>query len=128
MIRNTVQRQIVLEALKKMNTHPTVEEVYLTIHRKHPTISKTTVYRNLRHLAEKKEIRRIILPDDLERYDRRADRHFHFKCRHCGALFDVDFDYPSEMDEAVRQKYGFQVDEHDVVFRGVCQKCGEDPA
>jgi Fe2+ or Zn2+ uptake regulation protein len=123
MIRNTVQRQIVLNTLKKMDTHPTVEEVYQEIHKDHPTISKATVYRNLRQLAKNREIRQILLPDELERYDKRANQHYHFKCKNCGVFYDIDIDYPKALDEAVRQKYGFEVDEHDVLFRGICPKC-----
>lgn len=123
MKRNTVQRQIILETLQKFDTHPTVEEVYIEVHKKHPTISKVTVYRNLRQLADNCEIRQVLLPGGLERYDKRPDHHYHFKCRNCGALFDVDIDYRGDMDETVRQKYGFRIDEHDVVFQGICSEC-----
>ena len=123
MKRNTVQRQIILETLQKFDSHPTVEEVYVEVHKSHPTISKVTVYRNLRLLADNGDVRKVLLPEELERYDKRADQHYHFKCKNCGALFDVDVEYPKGMDEAVREKYGFQVDEHDVVFRGICPKC-----
>ena len=123
MARNTVQRQIILEATLSLDIHPTVEDVFEEIHKRHPTISKTTVYRNLRQLADDGEIRQILIPDGSERFDKRADQHFHFKCKTCDAIFDIDADYQKEMDEAVRRKYGFQVDAHDVVFRGVCINC-----
>lgn len=124
MPRNTVQRQIILAALQNLHTHPTVEEVYAEIHKLHPTISKATVYRNLRHLAERGEIRQLSLPDGLERYDGCADQHYHFKCKICGGISDIDVEYLTDINEAVQQKYGFQVDEHEVVFRGMCSKCG----
>ena len=123
--RNTVRRQIIQKTVKKLHTHPTVEEVYQEVHKSHPTISKVTVYRNLRQLAENGVVRKVLLREELERYDKRADHHYHFKCRNCGALFDVDVDYPKEMDETVRQKYGFQVDGHDIVFWGICPKCAD---
>jgi len=124
-MRNTVQRQIIFEVLKKLGTHPTVEEIYLEVHKNHPTISKATVYRNLHQLAKNNEIRQIILPDELERYDERTDPHYHFKCKNCEAIFDIEIDYPEEIDEAIQQKYGFQVDEHEVLLKGICPKCGE---
>lgn len=126
MQRNTVQRQIILETLKKFSTHPTVEDVYLEIHKTHPSISKTTVYRNLGLLAESNEIREIMLPNDLDRFDKRTDRHYHFKCKNCGSIFDVDIDYIENINETVRQKYGFQVDEHDVFFSGICPECDDN--
>ena len=34
--RNAAQRQIVLDALIKLNTHPTIEEICVEIQKKHP--------------------------------------------------------------------------------------------
>ena len=123
MIRNTVQRQIIQEALKKNNTHPTVKEICIEIYKDHPTISKATVYRNLSKLAENSKIRKLLLPEEPERYDDRIEQHYHFKCKNCGSIFDVDIEYLAGINAAVQGKYGVQVDDHDVVFSGVCQKC-----
>jgi len=123
MSRNTVQRQIILEVIKNMLTHPTVEEVYLQIHKIHPTISKATIYRNLRLLAKCGKIRQVSLPDEVDRFDARTGQHYHFRCKICGTISDVDVEYLADIDEAVRQKYGLHVDEHEVVFRGICKKC-----
>jgi len=125
MQRNTLQRQIILDALIKLKTHPTVEDVYAEIQSEYPAISKTTVYRNLRLLTKNGVIREVSLPDGLERYDARADPHYHFKCRNCGRIFDVDMGYLAGINETIEKKYNFQVDEHDVVFRGICVKCGK---
>ena len=123
MERNTVQRQIILAALQKMDTHPAIEEVYAETKKEHPAISKTTVYRNLRQLARDGMIRQVSLPDGLERYDRLTSQHHHFKCNKCGAIFDVDIEYMAGINGAIQEKYGFQVDKHDVVFTGFCKKC-----
>jgi Fe2+ or Zn2+ uptake regulation protein len=121
--RNTVQRQIVLDAVKKLNTHPTNEDIYAEIHRGHPSISRTTVYRNLRELARAGIIRQVTLPDGLERYDCRNEKHYHFKCRNCGGILDVDIEYLADINDTVQGKYGVHVDEHDITFSGICQKC-----
>ena len=121
--RNTVQRQIVLDALLKLNTHPTIEEIYAEIHKDHPAISKTTVYRNLRQLANNGVIRQVSFPDGLERYDGTARLHYHFKCKECNRIYDVDIEHLTGINDTVQGKYGFQVDGHDVVFSGICLKC-----
>ena len=123
--RNTVQREIILNTLKKLNSHPTIDEIYAEIHKEHKSISKTTIYRNLRQLARNGVIRQLSLPDGLERYDERIEQHYHFKCKNCGSIFDVDIEYLAGINETVQVKYGFQVDEHDVVFSGICPKCNE---
>ncbi|MGE5577510.1 MAG: Fur family transcriptional regulator, partial [Syntrophothermus sp.] len=48
----TRQRQIILEELKNVTTHPTADEVYEMVRRRLPRISLGTVYRNLELLAE----------------------------------------------------------------------------
>jgi len=118
-----VQRQIILDALNKFMTHPTVDELYLEIQKNHPSISKTTIYRNLRQLAQGGQIGRVALPNDVERYDKRTDQHYHFQCKSCGELLDVDIDYLDGINEKVQEKCGFQVDEHTIVFMGVCPHC-----
>jgi Fe2+ or Zn2+ uptake regulation protein len=124
-MRNTVQRQIVLDSLIKLNSHSNVDELYTEIQKEHPSISKTTVYRNLRQLAKTGVIREVALADGLERYDEHPSRHYHFKCRSCGKIFDMDIEYIKGIDDTVQGKYGFQVDEHELVFRGLCDKCGK---
>ena len=130
MERNTVQRQIILSGLQRLNTHPTIEEVYTEVQKEHPAISKTTVYRNLRQLAKDGIIRQVSLPDGLERYDRFTTQHHHFKCMNCDNILDVEIEYLADINKTIQKKYGFQVDKHDVVFTGICLKCkkaGEKP-
>ena len=54
--RNTVQRQIVLQAVRSLHDHPTADSVYAVVAAEHPSISKATVYRNLNQLALQGEI------------------------------------------------------------------------
>ena len=114
---------MVLDALKKLNPHPTVDEVFAEVCKEHPSISKTTVYRNLRQLANNNAIRQVFMADGLERYDFVTVRHNHFNCKKCGKIIDVEVDYFESLDELVRKKYGFLVDEHNVMFSGICISC-----
>ena len=50
--RNTLQRRLVLETVRRMRNHPTAEEIYLAIAAENPLISEATVYRNLKLLSE----------------------------------------------------------------------------
>ena len=114
---------MVLEALKKLNSHPTVDEIFDEVCKEHPSISKTTIYRNLRQLADCNSIRQVFMSDGLERYDSRTTQHSHFNCKKCGTIVDVDVEYFECMDKLVREKYGFLVDEHNVMFSGICIDC-----
>jgi len=59
----------------------------------------------------------------VDRFDERTDQHYHFKCKIYSGLFDVDVEYLSGIHETAQLKYGFQVDEHDVLFKGICPQC-----
>ena len=60
--RNTIQKQLVLDAVFRLANHPTAEEVYAEVARSHPTVSKATVYRNLGSLSEDGLLRHIKMP------------------------------------------------------------------
>lgn len=121
--RNTVQRQIVLGAVRSMTNHPTAEEIYNHIVKNHPTISKGTVYRNLNLLAEQGEVLRVRIPDGADRYDLRSRPHYHIRCTGCGQVFDVDMPYQEDLSQKVNDSHGFLFTGHDIVFTGVCPDC-----
>ena len=50
--RNTRQRQLVLDAVRELDDHPTADEVYLRVREKDEHVSRGTVYRNLHILVE----------------------------------------------------------------------------
>jgi len=121
--RNTIQRKIILETLRPMRSHPTIDELHGEVLKRYPAISKTTIYRNLRVLAQNGLVLRISLPDGLERYDGQIHNHYHFQCGDCQLIFDVEMNYLSELENAVSQKYGFSIQSHDIVFHGLCAEC-----
>jgi len=123
MERNTVQKQIILEAVKQMHDHPRAVDVFLYIQKTHPSISKSTVYRVLRELAGKREIVHIAPPRDVERYDGNAYPHYHFRCKTCGGIFDVDVEVVAALENVVAKKHEHQVDYHEVFFWGKCNQC-----
>lgn len=123
MLRNTIQRRIIKDMVKNMFTHPTADEVHKEIRKQHPSISKATVYRNLHQLADDGEIRLVLIPDSPERFDARVPQHYHFSCRSCGKIFDVDMEYMDSINEKIRGSCDFQIESHDLIFNGLCTEC-----
>jgi len=121
--RNTVQRQLIFNAVKELNIHATAEQVYDYVIKKYPSISKATVYRNLSQMAESGELLNIGSFHGLTHYDHNCHEHYHFICGECRRVFDAEIDYLSDINETVQDKYGFKVQEHDLVFKGVCLEC-----
>ena len=51
------QREIILDVLRNSYSHPTIEDLYNIVHKKYPTISKSTLYRNVNILVENNVIK-----------------------------------------------------------------------
>jgi Fur family ferric uptake transcriptional regulator/Fur family peroxide stress response transcriptional regulator len=122
MIRQTKQRQAILEVVERSPDHPTAAQVYERVRQVQPGIGYATVYRNLNALADEGTIRGIHV-GEVTQFDRRADRHDHAVCGQCGKLVDVDFPLMTELVEVVEAQSGFQVTDHHTELFGVCAEC-----
>ncbi len=122
--RNTIQRQLVISAVRALADHPSAEEVYDEITKEYPDISKGTVYRNLNSLVECGLLGKVSVPNGADRFDHVLSRHYHIKCTECGAFRNVEnFAYIPDMDAKVAAVTGYQMNHHDIVFSGICPDC-----
>lgn len=125
MKRNSFQRQLVLDALKTLD-HPTAQDVYNEIIRIYPRTSLGTVYRNLHQMAEEGTLRRLHIPDSPDRFDIHLQPHQHIRCMQCGRYCNIEESSLGDIDRSVEQTTGFAVQDHRILFNGVCPACRED--
>ena len=119
--RYSRQRELIYEALRQTEQHPTAEMIYQWLKPANPSLSLGTVYRNLNLLADEGAIRRMVFP--VERYDAKTMPHPHFCCDQCGAVYDLHLPYDAELDRQALLASGHDVTGHEVVFHGICTKC-----
>ena len=120
--RYSKQRELIYQCLMDTREHPTAEMLYHWLKPENPSLSLGTVYRNLNLLADEGLITRMPFP--IERYDANTRHHSHFRCRKCGAVYDLEgVEYDAALDEKVGVLSGHQVDRHDLVFSGICTHC-----
>ena len=119
--RDSRQRELIHEALRQTEQHPTAEMIYQWLKPANPSLSLGTVYRNLNLLADEGAIRRMAFP--VERYDAKTMPHPHFCCDQCGAVYDLHLPYDAELDRQALLASGHDVTGHEVVFHGICTKC-----
>ena len=117
--RNTLQKEIVLSTLRALHSHPTASMLYEEIHRTHPTISRSTVYRLLGQMAEDGTILRLGLAGTDDRYDGDTSEHSHIRCRICGRVDDL----PAVTVSALSETAGYAVEVCAVEYAGVCPHC-----
>ncbi len=117
--RNTKQKQIILEFLSSTKMHPTALEVFEAVSVDNQ-ISRATVFRVLSQLTTKGIIKKISIANDDERYDYTVAEHYHFKCRKCGRVFDIDIPYQKKLNKYRTQ---FKIEGHEIEFYGLCKDC-----
>jgi len=122
-MRLTTQRQIILEELGKVTSHPTANEVYDMVRKRLPRIGLGTVYRNLELLAENGVILKLEVGGTQKRFDATIESHYHIRCSVCGRVDDVDMEVQEEINETAAKSCDYKILGHHIEFSGTCQEC-----
>lgn len=127
-LRVTAARQAVLGWLID-HPHATVEQVHRGVSDRIGTLSKQAVYDVLSACMEADLVRQIKPAGHPARFERRTgDNHHHLVCRGCGRIEDTDCRTDSAPCLTPEHDHGFDVDEAEVVFWGLCARCQADSA
>ena len=122
-VQVTAQRVAVLRAVSR-RPHCTADDIAEVVRAEIGAISRQAVYDALGMLAEKGIIRRIQPAGSPARYeDRVGDNHHHLICRFCGKTVDVDCAVGNTPCLTAADTSGYQIDEAEVIYWGLCQKC-----
>lgn len=122
-LRMTQQRKVILEELRKVDTHPSADEVYEMVRKRLPRISLGTVYRNLEILSETGEIQKLELGCNLKRFDGIAQDHYHIRCLHCDRVIDAPAGFDVAVKHELKNASGFKILGHRLEFIGICPAC-----
>jgi len=115
-IQPTPQRLAVLQFVQENHAHPSADDVYSSVRRRCPTVSRATVYNTLNLLVEKGVIKTQVLREGGLIFDGHVEKHHHFIDEETGQIHDVPW-------EAVQIHTGdglskFEIREIQVVMRG----------
>lgn len=121
----TPQRRAILEAVLERDIHPRADEVYESLSRKRPRVSRATVFRTLEGLARLGIITKASHPGSSVRYDGRTDLHHHLVCTSCDRVIDYEDARLDEVPLPDTRRLGFVVSDLQVQLRGTCRECRE---
>ena len=121
--RHSKKRDAILSVIRGTKLHPSAEWVYEKIRDVYPDISLGTVYRNLALFRDDGLVRVVTVVNGTERYDANTLPHPHFACRQCGAVIDITADF--SMTASQLTKEGFQVENCDITYHGLCPSCSK---
>lgn len=123
MLRLTTQRQVILEELGKVKSHPTANELYDMVRKRLPRIGLGTVYRNLELMAENGIILKLEVGGTQKRFDATTEAHYHIRCSQCGKVDDIDIPVMGTLVQAASDSSSYQITGHHVEFTGICGSC-----
>ena len=107
-----------------LNTHQqalSVAEILVAARHDSASISRATVYRQLKRLVAQDLATTVELPGEPPRYEAAGRRHHHhFRCRRCERVYDLP-GCPGGLQALVPN--GFTLEGHHVVLDGVCSQC-----
>jgi Fe2+ or Zn2+ uptake regulation protein len=122
-LRVTRPRLAVLEVLSR-GGHLEVEEIIRRVRERLDSVSTQAVYDVLGALSRAGLSRRIESAGSPARYEARAgDNHHHVVCRGCGEIADLDCAIGSAPCLDPSTTHGFDIDEAEVTFWGLCPAC-----
>jgi Fur family transcriptional regulator, peroxide stress response regulator len=119
-IQPSHQRIKVLEYLHAHQCHPTVDQIYNSLKKDVPTLSKSTVYNTLNTFVQAGLVKELHIEDHETRYDIITENHGHFKCESCGTIYNFAINMDDFFSEELNN---FRVHDKNVYFKGICPKC-----
>lgn len=118
------QRELILEIMKELDTHPTAENIYNLVKQRDSKVSKSTVYRNLNLLKEKEIISLIPMSVGPDRYDYIHKQHNHAICIKCGKIIDFEYNFKSnQLQRIIKTQTGIDTYLNTVIVEGICENC-----
>ena len=123
--RSTEQRKLIREILQHADRHLDADEIYQQARQRSPSISLSTVYRNLQVFKE------LGLVEEHEFGSRRyyepalQAKHHHLVCLGCGRVFEFKCPSTERLKSTISKEEGFRVTDAEVRLSGYCPECQE---
>ncbi|HEU5063656.1 MAG TPA: Fur family transcriptional regulator [Solirubrobacterales bacterium] len=119
-------RTAVVEALARHDCAVTALELEEELRRNEVSVGRASVYRALERLEELRLVQRFEAARGIASYERvnpDGHHHHHAICRRCGRMEPFEDRALERAIDRVSGRVRFQIAEHDVVLRGVCERC-----
>ncbi len=124
-LRLTPQRQTILEVFLEYDGHAEVEDLFLIIQERDPTIGIATVYRTMNLLVECGLARENVLSQGQKSFEKlyHQSHHDHLICTQCNKI--VEFEHPliEKYQLEVCRAHGFTLRQHKMEIYGICIDC-----
>jgi Fur family ferric uptake transcriptional regulator len=125
-LKFTKQRELVLKFLYENDGHFTPEDIYTLLKEQYPdvNIGIATVYRTLTLLETSQIASSISFGIQGKKYELGLKKHHdHLICTNCGDIIEFFDEIIESRQEAIAQKFNFQMTDHTMKIIGLCENC-----
>lgn len=126
-LRMTRERVTIVEQVFSSHEHFEAEQLIQQL--ADQNVSRSTVYRTLKHLEEAGLIRKVARQDarDVFEHDYGYPQHDHLICKKCGELIEFQQELIAQVLDEVARKHGFRMEGHRLEVYGMCDACCRPP-
>ena len=125
-LKQTRQRDAILEVFLSRSDHVTGEEIYNAVRVLYPSIGYTTVYRTMKLLCDAGLALERHFDDGITRYEIEHEHHDHLVCTKCGKIIEFECQMIEATQTKIAARYDFRVLRHRHELYGHCASCRED--
>lgn len=120
-LKATPQRLCVLDVLQN-HGHATLEEIEKFTKIKFPTLSLSTIYRNLNEMLKKEILSEVKLTNKKEYYEITKENHTHLVCSKCGKIEDFYIN-TNEIISKAQSSTCNEILSTTISFETICKEC-----
>ena len=121
-LKQTRQREAILDAFLASTGHITSEQLYEIVRGKQPDVGAATVYRTLRLLCEAGLANSHQFGEGVTLYEVQGRHHDHLICNDCGAIIEFRNELVEAEQEKITAQHGFQLTNHQHILFGTCTR------
>ena len=121
----TPQRLEICKIVLSSKNHPSVEEIYEKVKRKHPMISLATIYKTLILLEEIGLVNELHFNDNQTRYDPKTSLHINVVCPECMSIYDIESEVLSKNWKSIISEIKGEISGQRIDVYKICEKCSK---
>ena len=127
--RSTAQRRLLLELIRQAGGHLDADELYRRAREQEPSISLSTVYRNLKLFKSLGLVEERHFAEEHHHYEAKAaTEHYHLVCLGCGEVIEFQSPLTEQMKQDIGSERGYVITESEVHLLGYCPRCQQEIA
>lgn len=124
-LRNTPEREMIVEEIFTRSDHFDVDELYLRLRRKGSKVSKASIYRNIPLILECGLIKEVWYENGHMHYEPHygQERHCHLRCIQCGKVIEFYEQGLRDTEQRLAKQYDYKIIDSRLDVNGYCPDC-----